>query len=142
MIHVIINKLTGPLRRSMAHYEHLRANPDEWRKQVVRMDIMTTEFQRRDKHPPQDASKDQEKKRTFEDRIHLKAGSDDKKKNNANKRDFVPQDQIDRRKKHSRCFKCGRKNHQASGCEYGWVSKTRPLKYIRNHNQDPVNKEA
>ena len=106
------------------------------------MYIITTEFQRRDKLRRQDASKDQGKKRTFENRIQLKAGSDHKKKNNADKRDFVPQDQIDRRKKYSRCFKCGRENHQASGCEYGWVSKTRLLKYIRNHNQDPVNKEA
>ena len=58
MINIIINKLTGPLRRSMAHYEHLREIPDEWRKQLVRMDIITTEFQRRDKHPGQDDSKD------------------------------------------------------------------------------------
>ena len=32
MINIIVNKLTGPLLRSMAHYEHLRENPDEWRK--------------------------------------------------------------------------------------------------------------
>ena len=31
MINIIINKLTGPLRRSIAHYEHLRENPDECR---------------------------------------------------------------------------------------------------------------
>ena len=44
MINIIIAKLSGPLRRSMAHYEHLRDNLDEWRKQLVRMDIITTEF--------------------------------------------------------------------------------------------------
>ena len=44
MIYIIINKLTGPLRRSVAHYEHLRQNPDEWRIQLVHMDIVTTEF--------------------------------------------------------------------------------------------------
>ena len=73
------------------------------------MDIITTEFQRRDKHPRQDDSKDQRKKRTFDDRIQLKAGTEEKKKSSGNKRDLVPQDQIDRRKKERRCFKCGRK---------------------------------
>ena len=121
MINIIINKLKGPLRRSMTHYEHLRENPDEWRKQLVRMDIITTEFQRRDKHPRQDDNKDRSKKHTFKDRIQLKAGSEEKKRSSGNKRDFVPQDQIDRRKKASRCLKCGRKNQQASDCEYGCV---------------------
>ena len=58
MINIIINNVTGPLRRSMAHYEYLRENPDECSKQLVRMGIITTEFQRRDKHPCQDDSKD------------------------------------------------------------------------------------
>ena len=130
MINIIINnlKLTGPLRRSMAHSEQLWENPNEWRKQLVRMDIITTEFQRREKHPRQDDSKDRGKKRTFEDRIQLTAGTEEKENSSGNKRDFVPEDQIDRRKKESRCFKCGRKNHQASDCEYGCVSQTPPLK--------------
>ena len=139
-INIVINKLSGPLRRSMAHYEQLRENPDEWRKQLVRMDIITTELQRRDKHPRQDDNKDRGKKRTFEDRIQLKRGSENKKKKRVDKRDFVLQEQIDRRKKDRCCFKCARKNHQASECEYGWVSKTPPLKYASNPNQEPVNK--
>ena len=126
----------------MAYYEHLLENPDEWRKQLVRMDIITSEFQRRDKHPRQDDSKDRSKKRTFEDRIQLKAGPEEKNKSSGSKRDIVPQDQIDRRKKESRCFKCGRKNDQPSDCEYGWVSQTPPLKYTSNHNQEPVNKKV
>ena len=32
MINIFINKLTGPLWRSMAHYDHLLENPDEWSK--------------------------------------------------------------------------------------------------------------
>ena len=44
IMNIIINNLTGPLHRRMAHYEHLRENPDEWRKQHVRMDIITSEF--------------------------------------------------------------------------------------------------
>ena len=85
MINVINNKLTSPLRHSMAHYEHLRETPDEWRKQVVRMDIITTEFQRRHEHPRQDDSKDRSKKRTLEDRIQLKARSEGEKKSSCNK---------------------------------------------------------
>ena len=142
MFNIIINKLTGPLRRSMAYYAHLRENPDEWSKQLVRMDVITLEFQRRDKHPRQDDSKDRSKKRTFEDRIQLKAGTEEQKKSSGKKRDFVPQDQIDRRMKESRCFKCGRKNYQATDCEYGWISQTHPLKYTRNHNQELVNNKA
>ena len=135
MINIIINKLTGPLRPSMAHYEHLRENPDEWSNQRVRMAIITTEFQQWDKHPRQDDSKDQGKMPTIEDRIQLKAGTEERKKSSGNRRDFVPQHQIDRRKKERRCFKCGRKNHQASDCEYVWVLQTAPLKYTSNLNQ-------
>ena len=105
IINIIINKLTGPFRRSMAYSEHLRENPDEWRKQLVRMDIITTEFQRRDKNPPQDDCKDRKQQRTFEHRIQHKAGLEYKKNNSGDKRDFVPQDQIDRRQKDRRCFK-------------------------------------
>ena len=120
-IYIIINDLTGPLRCSMAHYEHLRENPDEWRQQLHRMDIITSEFQRQDKHFRQDDSKDRSKNRTLPDKIQLNAGTEEKKKFRGTKRDFVLQDQIERRKKESRCFKCGRKKHQASDCEYGCV---------------------
>ena len=142
MINIIINKCTGPLRHSMAHYEDLQENPDQWRKQLVRMDIITTEFQRRDKHRRQDDHKDRGKQDTFEDRIQHKEGSEDKKKKHGDKRDFVLQEQIDRRKKDSCCFKYGRKNYQAQECEYVWIYKTRPLTYTSNANQEPGNKEA
>ena len=95
MINIIINKLSGPLRRSMAHYKHLRENPDEWRNQLVCMVIITTELQHTDKHPREDASKHRGKKRIFEYRIQLKEGSEDKKKKSAEKPDFVLQKQID-----------------------------------------------
>ena len=124
----------------MAYYEHLRENPDEWRKQLLRMNIIPTEFQRRDKQPGQDDSKARSKKRTFEDRIQLKGGTEDEKMSRGNKRAFVLQDQIDHGKKESRCFKCGRNNNQASDCACGWVSQTPPLKYTSNRNQEPVNK--
>lgn len=78
-INIIINKLTGPPRRSMAHYEHLRKNPEECEKQLVRMDMISTEFQRRDEHPREDDSKNLGKKRTFEDRVQL-GGVPEKKK--------------------------------------------------------------
>ena len=142
MINIIINKLRAPLRRSMAHYEHLQEYPDEWGKQLVRMDMITTELQPRDKHDCQDASKDRNEKRTFKHRIQLKAGSGEKKKFSSNKREFVPPDRIACRKQESRCLKCGRKNQQASDCECGCASETPPLKDNRNPNQEPVNKKA
>ena len=71
MINIIIHELTGPLRRSMAYYEQLHENPDEWCKQLIRMDIITSEFQRREKHPRQVDSKDRGKKHTFQDRVQL-----------------------------------------------------------------------
>ena len=119
MINISIHKLAGPLRRSMVHYEHLRENSDKWRKQLVCMDIITTEFGRRDKHSSQDDNKDRGKKHMFEDRIQLKGGSEDKKKKSGDKRGVVLQEQIDRRRKATRCFKCSRKNQQASDCDHG-----------------------
>ena len=86
------------------------------------MDIITTELQCRDKHPRQDDNNERSKKRTLEDRIRIKAGSEEKRKSSGNQRDFVPQDRIDSRKKESRYFKYSRKNHQASDYKYGWVS--------------------
>ena len=71
IINIIINELTGGLRRSMAQYAHLRENPEECRKQLVRMNIITTEFQPRDKHLQQDDSKDRGEKRTFEDKVQV-----------------------------------------------------------------------
>ena len=89
MINIIINKLTGPLRRSMAHSEHLRENPNEWREQLVRMEIITSDLQRRDTHSRQDDNKYRGNNGTFEDRIQLKAATEEKKKSRGNKRDFV-----------------------------------------------------
>ena len=140
MINIIINKLTCPLRRSMAHYKYLHQNPNESQQELVRMDIITTKFQRGDKHRRQDDSKDRGKKRTIENRIHLKGK--DKNMKSDDKRDFELQEQIDGRKKASRCIKCSRKNHQGSECEYGYVYKTPPLKYTNNLKQEPVNKKA
>ena len=117
IINIIMNKLTGRLCRSMAHDDHLRENPAEWKKQLVPIDIITTEVQGRNKHHCQDDSKDRSKKRTFEDCIELKAGTEEKKKSSGNNRDFILQDQMDRRKKENHWFKCDRKNHQASDCE-------------------------
>ena len=104
--------------------------------------LTSTEFQQRDKDPRQDDSKVRSKKRTLEDRIQLKAGSEEKRKSCSNKRDFVPQDQIDRSKKESCCVKCGSKYHQGSDCKYGWVLQTPRVKYTSNHNQEPVHEKA
>ena len=125
----------------MTNYEHLQENPEECRRQLVCMNIVSTEFQRRAKHPRQDDRKEQSKKRTFVDRIQLKAGSEEKMFS-GNKRDCILQHRIDSRKKESRCFKYRRKNHHASDCEYCYVSQTPPLKYASNRNQENVNQKV
>ena len=120
----IIDKLSGPLRCSMAHYEHLHENSDEWSKKPVRMDIITTEFPCWHKQPCLYHIQYRGKKHTFEDRMQLKGGSEYNQKKSSDKRDFVQQAQMDSRLKARRCFKCGRDKHQASACEYGWVHRT------------------
>ena len=95
-----------------------------------------------DENPCQDDNKDRGKKRAFEDRIQLKAGTEDEEVSSRNEQDFVPQQQITRRKKESRCYKCIRKYHRTSQWECGQLSQTPPLKYISNHNQEPVNETA
>ena len=142
MINIIINKFSGSLRCSMAHNEHLRSIPTEWWSQRVRMENITTEFQRRDKYRRQDKNQECSKKGTFEDRIQRKAGWGEKTQSSSNNRDFVPQDQIDRRKTESCCFTCSRKNQQAVDCEYCWESQRPPLKDTSNPNQEPGNKKA
>ena len=141
MINIIITKLSGPLRRSMAHYEHLRDNPDEWRKQLVRMDIITTEFQRRDKHPRQDDNKDRSKKRTFEDRIQLQGKSEKKDRPQYNSEgDRVPHEVKEKRKKDGRCFKCGMSNHKFEACPNKWRANTPPFK--NEIGKEPAHKKA
>lgn len=95
-----------------------------------------------DKNPRQDNNKDRGKKHAFEDWIQLKAGTEDEEVSRRNKQDFVIQDQITRRNKESRCYKCIRKDHRASQSECGQLSQTPPLKYTCNANQVPVNTKA
>ena len=141
MINIIINKLTGPLRRSMTHYEHLRENPEERRKQLVGMDIITTGFQRRDKHPRQDDSKDRGKTRTFEDRVQLRGGPEKKDRPQQNSEgERVPYEVKEKLKKDGRCFKCGMSNHKFDACPNKWRASTPPFR--SGPNQEPVNKRA
>ena len=141
MINIIINKLTGPLRCSMAHYEHLRENPDEWRKQLVRMDIITSELQGREKHPRQDDSKDRSKEHTFEDRVQLRGGPEKKDRSQQNSDgERVPYELKEKRKKDGLCFKCGMSNHKFDACPNKWRPSTPPFR--SGPKQEPVNKMA
>ena len=141
MINIIINKLSGPLRRSMAHYEHLRENQDEWRKQLVRMDIITTEFQRKDKHLRQDDNKDRGKKSTFEDRILPHGGTKKRERHQFNSEgDRVPHEVKGKRKKDGRCFKCGMRNHKVEACPKKWRANT--PRFNNDIGKEPANKKA
>ena len=141
-MNIRINKPSGPLGYRMAHCEHVGSNPTELRNKLVCMRIITMEFQCMDENPRQDDNKDRGKKRAFEDRIQLKAGTEDEEVSSRNEQDIVPQQQITRRKKESRCYKCIRKYHRTSQWECGQLSQTPPLKYTSNPNQVPVNTKA
>jgi len=47
LINIILNGLTTKFRSHMAHYEHLRATPTEWRQRLIEMNIIGTEFSAR-----------------------------------------------------------------------------------------------
>jgi len=59
----------------MAHYEHLRSTPAAWRDRLIKMDITSTEFRRRDKDKGKDKKKNYNRNRKLENRISLRGGS-------------------------------------------------------------------
>ena len=54
----------------MSHYEDLRTTTRARVQQVIKMDVITTEFRQMSK--PQQEKKDRGKKKTFEERIQLR----------------------------------------------------------------------
>ena len=86
----------------------------------MRMNIITTEFQRRDQDTRWDDSKDRRKKRTFEDRIPLQKALSDKYMKSCCNRNIVPQEQMAGRRK------------AAASCTAGKTTKRRNANMVRN----------
>jgi hypothetical protein len=136
LINILINGINHKLREAMAHYEHLRSRPAEWRERLVTMDITSTEFRTRDQG--KDKKRDHDGNRKLEDRISLRGGSAP----SANKKPpRVPSPIVRKRRQEDRCLKCGRKGHFVADCRTGWQAITPPPGKPQNANQEPVNKK-
>ena len=69
LINIILNCIPSRLCLVIAHYENLYANPVEWKKKLLEMDVATIEFQHKDRGTRgREKEKDQRKKRSFEER--------------------------------------------------------------------------
>jgi len=79
LINIMISNLSNTLRMAMAHYETLRDKPPQWRQKLIEMDIINKEFQTRNRlllQPQHNQIREKGKKRSFEDRVHLRVGSE------------------------------------------------------------------
>ena len=72
----MINKLSGNLQHSMAHYEHSHSNPTQWRAQLAQMDIICDECQCSDEHPHQYSTNEYNENHTFGDGMYSRAASE------------------------------------------------------------------
>ena len=48
LINMILNSITPRLHQAMAHYEDLRSDPSKWKEKLLYMDVITTEFQKKE----------------------------------------------------------------------------------------------
>ena len=71
LINIILNSITPHLHQAMAHYKDLRSDSCKWKKKLLHMDFITTEFQKKE---PGNRSKSQGKKRGLDERIQLRGG--------------------------------------------------------------------
>ena len=141
MINIIVNKLIGTLCRRMADYTYLRENADEWRKELVHMDFITTEFQSRNLHLRQDDSGDRGKKHTVEDRVHVQETLQKKDRPQSHSEgDRVPREVKYKSNKEGRYCKCGMSNHKFEACHNEWQANTAPFR--SDAGREPVNKKA
>ena len=133
LINISLNGITPRLHQTIAHYEDLYSDPPKWKEKLLHMDLITTEFQKKQQD---DRSKGQEKKRDLDERIQLKgrdAGSEKKKGK------FVPKEVWDKQNEEGRCMKCGRSNHQEQDCKA--LSRAKTTSIFGNANQEPVQKK-
>lgn len=133
LINIIISNLSPRLRTAMAHYENLRNNPAAWRQKLIEMDITDIEFHNRGRQQPQSESRrDRGKKRTFEERVHLKER--DVERRAEKDESWVSQAKKEKRKSEGRCMRCGMSNHIIAACPNQW-RKTPPFKQSTSSQQ-------
>ena len=66
LINIILNGITPRPRQAMAHYEDLRSDPSKWKKKLLHMDIIISEFQKKEQD---NRSRSLGKKRGLDERI-------------------------------------------------------------------------
>ena len=120
LINIILNVITPRLCQALAHYKDLRSDQSKWKENLLQMDFITTEFQKKEQD---NKSKGQGKKRSLDERIQLRGGETGSEKK---KGEFVQKNVWDTRKEEGRCMKCGRSNHQARDCKTLSRAKTPP----------------
>ena len=83
----------------MVHYEDLRSDLSKWKKKILHMDFITTEFQKKEQD---NRSKAQGKKGGLDESIQLRGGElgSEKKKG-----EFVHEEVWEKRKIEGRCIK-------------------------------------
>ena len=86
LINIILNSITPHLRQAMAHYEDLCSDLSKWKKKLLYMDFITTEFQKKEED---NRSKGQRKKRSLDELIQLREGESESEKK---KGDIVPKE--------------------------------------------------
>ena len=120
LINIIVNGITSRLRQTIAHCEDLRSDLSKWKEKLLRMDFITTEFQKKEQD---NRSQAQCKKHGLVERIQLRGG---KVGSEMKKGEFVPKEVWDKRKEKGRCMKYGRSNHQTQDCKASSRAKTPP----------------
>ena len=130
LINIILNGIISRLRQAMAHYKDLLSDSYNWKENLLHMDFITSEFQKKEQD---NRSKAQEKKHGLNERIWSRAGESGSEKKMG---EIVPKEVWDERKVEGRCIKCGRGNHQAQDCKPPSRAKTPPSTV--NANGKPV----
>jgi len=122
---IIPNSMLSCLRLAIAHYENLLANPVVLKKQLLEIDVASINIHYKDGGTQEkEKEKDQGKKRTSEDKIHLIGGREENRAPSCNQ--VVKRVTKNQREKEGRCMMCERRSHTNRDCLTGWKATTPP----------------
>ena len=68
LINIILNGITPRLCQALAHYKDLRSDQSKWKENLLQMDFITTEFQKKEQD---NRNKGQGKKHSLDEGIQL-----------------------------------------------------------------------
>lgn len=108
LIQIILMALKPDVRSSMAHYEHLRSNPIEWRRKLVEMDVADSQLKELSTTIPHDRKRPATAISTIHSRTERPLVP--------HQSTWISDDIIKKRKSEGRCTKCGRSGHMIREC--------------------------